>query len=297
MFHEPEIEIKTEFQDTDYESSYIQMEEDAEQIIDQSLASIKQETRLTRRLKRNRGEVYVTSSGKIKKGKVCRELGECRKRCRDRVEFADQKQISEKYWNLGKHKLRVEYLNSLIEEIPKKSISLKANAARQRERTHVYNYFLDINGSRINVCKKCFLTTFDENEQIIRTVSRRSDHNARINKKKDANAVEDDTKTNEEIFNHINSFPKYLHSDLTIAKMHQLYLKAHREQKISLKFYKETFAKTGLQIMQKQKVRCCQHCKKSKKERIIKTERLEQVQQMSNNHGLTVELEDHILGQ
>lgn len=230
------------------------------------------ETSTSRKQKRNQGKMYVTKTGNFMREKICKELESCRKKCKTRVTHGNQKDIFDAYWKLGSHKKRIEFLNRLIEVVPKKNQRLTAQ--RQRNRSVSNLYFLEIHGNRINVCQKCFLYTFDETEQIIKTI---------VKKKRNSNSgfIEVDIRRDpankispikvNEIRNHINSFPlyeshytrasssqKYLASDLTVTKMYELYSESH-ENPVSYTKYRQIFLTMGIK-MKKPKTDCCNKC-------------------------------------
>lgn len=77
--------------------------------------------RVKRKLFRNTGLEYNTSSGKLKKSRELRDLGHCRQKCKERLEVPLRKAIFEKYWSLGSYTSRTEFIARCIEVHRKKT--------------------------------------------------------------------------------------------------------------------------------------------------------------------------------
>lgn len=79
------------------------------------------ETVNSRKRKRNAGKEYFTKTGNCIKERNFKELQDCRKKCKDKISYVNQKHIFDAYWGLGSHNSRLQYLSGLIEVKAKKT--------------------------------------------------------------------------------------------------------------------------------------------------------------------------------
>lgn len=222
---------------------------------------------------RNRGEAYVTKSKKTVMHRKCNQLKPCRRNCKDKITFDDQKVVFNAYWGLGSYNQRFIFISSLIEISEKATQTLKKNDIRSKNRQNTAFYFIETNGVKLQVCKACFLDTFGETAGFIRNVITKK-LNDPISLKDNRGKSTPSNKFSDEklsaIKNHINSFPayeshysrrhsskKYLSSNLSISKMHELY--CEENEIISLTKYAQIFHTMNLKFKHP-KIDTCNKC-------------------------------------
>lgn len=211
-----------------------------------------------RQKNRNTGKEYKTSKGRIIRERVCQPLAKCRKNCAGRISYEKQKQLFVTYWNLGSYTSRIIYLAGLISiEEPKTRRQIKSTV-RPRTRKYSCIYHLNIGLENIDVCQKCFRTTFDETDNVLKTILKKKMSLGEIRSLSDLRGTDSpQSKLSQEKINevkcHVNSFPnyeshysrrhtkkRYFHSNLSVAKMYKMYREEHSHP-ISLTKYSQIF--------------------------------------------------------
>jgi hypothetical protein len=140
-----------------------------------SLKNKRRKTRKMRTERRNHGEEYQSEGGKIVAARKLKDLVECRKKCKERFCDSDRQCIFNEYWSLGSHSKRMSFISSLITSDEKNSEKKKIkDVKKQKMRLISYKYFLKINGQMHEICKVCFLATFDESKKFVENVQLKS---------------------------------------------------------------------------------------------------------------------------
>lgn len=226
---------------------------------------------------RNSGQSYKTSKDKVVKAREMRPVPDCKvKSCkRNELDEETRSEIFREYWNLQSFDLRVIYIANHVFKMPIKTKRI-TDRGNTRERTCTLLYQFEVHSVKKSVCKKCFLATLDENDGFVkRALANKSESLSGVTRPDRRGRHPSSRKFPEEILqcvqNHINKFPKYqshygrshssllyLGADLTITKMHQLYLD-DGNPKVSLSYYSKEFNKTNLKFKPPQ-VDTCVKC-------------------------------------
>ncbi len=112
------------------------------------------QTRTIRKLRANTNQPYVNSKGKEVKPKefdVSFKCG-CPKKCTEQLSLKVRRQIFNMFWNIGSYEGRCAFLNSCVNEIPKKRQYTKSENSRRK---HSRKYYL----KGVEVCKHAFVNT------------------------------------------------------------------------------------------------------------------------------------------
>ncbi|KAF0711166.1 Uncharacterized protein FWK35_00031289, partial [Aphis craccivora] len=139
-----------------------------------------------------------------------------------------------------------------------------------------YQYHLEVNGQRIKVCKKCFLSTLDETNRFVSEVLENknaylSGVTRRDKRGKHTPALKIAQVKLDEVINQINKFPayeshytrrendkKYLLSHLNMTKIYNLYCE-NVDGPVSRKIYESEFKKMKLSFKER-KTDSCHKC-------------------------------------
>jgi hypothetical protein len=126
------------------------------------------EAKEQRKIFRNRGQKYVTESGKVVNARVFRSLSSCRMKCSERFDEAALRKLFAEYWSAGDRTKRADYLAKLITSKPKRRECIRENYQdKSKYRQYKHTYHLKINGSKFPICKGCFRRTFNESNKFI----------------------------------------------------------------------------------------------------------------------------------
>ncbi|KAF2891636.1 hypothetical protein ILUMI_14537 [Ignelater luminosus] len=160
--------------------------------------------------------------------------------------------------------------------MPRKKVSKTRGWKKYKNRMLTHTYFLNLDGGNTEICKKCFLTTFDITNRFVTSVIR--------NKlSATSGVVHEDTRGKSEPYNktpssdlelvksHINLIPsyeshytrkdsarKYLPSYYTLKKMYdeyKIWLPADKKP-VSQKIYQTQFKSFGIKIKKPNKDTC-----------------------------------------
>lgn len=109
--------------------------------------------RVIAKKKRNKGEMYVSSTTKRIVG--ARVVGQpCRDGCFDRVTRDGVESIFRAFWDLGDHDAQTHYLQKMMNVIP---VKRKRTCADVSRRSNTIEYTVLMNHQPIKVCKKGFV--------------------------------------------------------------------------------------------------------------------------------------------
>ncbi|KAE8749578.1 hypothetical protein FOCC_FOCC003566 [Frankliniella occidentalis] len=249
-------------------------EDDPDETSDESTEDTAHE-KMTKRAKlkqqkelRNSGKRHTTVKGKVVAARRRKPPHECKTNYCHKIvtpEIGDE--LFREYWNQSSHNKRVAYVASHVESKPVKR-SRPRKHILNREKTAHNKYFLEIDGSRHQVCRKTFLGTLGETDRFVRNVVDNKSHSKsgittddRRGKKTPPHALSLTNKA-EAINKHILSYPayvshycraktgetKYLSSDLSVAEMYRQYTEDENNPTVSLSTYTQQFKKTGLKF-------------------------------------------------
>ncbi|CAH0407707.1 unnamed protein product [Chilo suppressalis] len=248
--------------------------------------------RIARNISRNQGQEYLTKTGKLKKRKELKELPECRAKCQENIPKQILENVFTEYWNLGSYEKRANYISNFI-IIGKKKVS-KIDPKKNRE--YANKYVIKFDNSVYNICKKCFLTTFDESNRFVQTICEKKIKCGNIISSERGRAasckkIHDDRL--EFARQHILKFPAYeshygrsktsktfLSSDLSLAKMYDSYKETTTEP-ISKTMYNHVFKTLNLSFKQPS-VDTCQKCDRLNKQ--LETATSEEVKAEIKSH-------------
>lgn len=230
--------------------------------------------KLIRQANRHRGLPYPTANGKsIEAPSSYKELVACRMKFKYWLQGI-KSNIFNEYWNVGSRVRRVDFIGSSVTRKNIKS-SRKRNTNNLKKRNATCEYYFNFDGQLKMCCKKCFLTTLDENEKFVRSVIENKNCNVSGITKLDARGkrLPVNKTTDEAILNvqkHILSFrtyehyirrtndPKYLPSHLNLTLMYKLY-RSECNEPVSRTIYEREFKKTKLKFKLR-KADTCHKC-------------------------------------
>ena len=251
---------------------------------------------------RNLGQEYVSTAGKVvpprRPGNECR----CAMHCFERITAIDQNKIFKEFNELGSFDLQNAYLHGLIKgyEPKRRYTSQRSESRRQRS----YSYHVRAQGKECKVCLKAFLSIHGvSNKRVMTarkgqttpTLDQRGKHDKRPNKTP-PNAVD-------AIKSHILSFPRqmshysrhdnpnrrYLSPELSITKMHQLYMQKCDEigyPPVSESVYRSIFCANFNLSFGSPKTDTCKTCDELRR-------RIEDVSDEHSKSTLRLELTSH----
>lgn len=234
------------------------------------------------------GKEYTTMKGKVIPAKIMKLPCSCKRKCFDKINYAQRLIIFENYYSLtldGQN----QFISSSVEEISKKTERIKINNIPSR-RQFSKKYFLTKNNEKIEVCQIMFMNTLNVSQKIIRvTVAKKSSTGSGVclsdGRGHHLNHIKAPDEDKDIIRNHIKMFPvnnshysrnhtyrKYfLNPDLSISKMYQLY-KTHcienNYNMLSEFMYRKIFVEDFNLAFKKPSNDTCQLC--DKLETIIK---------------------------
>lgn len=228
--------------------------------------------------KRNAGEEYVSLKTKTivparKLGNRC-EFANCAKfgrKC-EQVSDTSRQTIFKDYYALGDLRMQREFIARHVVTTDKKRTTTAAVSRREKTNT----YFLTIDGNLVNVCRKLFLSTLDISERTVRTALDKVSKTGVLEPEKRGGRMSDEVKSRDSIVResinvHINRFPKveshycrasstkqYLHSDLSVSKMHAMYAQEYSGPLPvpSIATYKRVFLENKLDFHRPKKDMC-----------------------------------------
>lgn len=200
--------------------------------------------RNTRKICRNKGEEYITKSGKTVSKRKSTSLGWCRMKCQEKVEQY-REELFKGYWAVGDGSKRASYIASLIElRNIKQHRPRHCHASNRHYRQVTAVYSVHVNGQTIKVCKKCFRQIFDESNKFIETVIRKKRASVSGIIQDDMRGTHSPTnKTSQErlryAYEHLLSLPSY-ESHYTRRDSSKKYLPSHYTISLCYEEYKKT---------------------------------------------------------
>lgn len=240
--------------------------------------------------RRNRGKEYISlTKNKHCQAKTvgprCRESSSCRKlgkQCTLLTE--DERQIiMADFYATGSLQLQREYI---VRHVKTENIKHKTTKQETSRRLKSNIYYLPKEGKNISVCKIMFLNTLSISEKTMRTSLAKVQNSGVIETEKrggrQSHLQAKDVKIREVIVAHISKFPRmeshycrrsstreYLHSDLSISKMHYMFLNENSTLRVSYSTYANVFNSFKLSFHHPKKDQCgiCANYRKGDAER------------------------------
>ena len=233
--------------------------------------------------RRNSGQDYISPNTKktVPKRELkprCHGSAKCGRKC-DSVSDDQRKDIFSAFQSISDLMLQRQFVVRHIEIIDvkrrlKETAANKGNSTPRRAVSK--NYFLTVDGLKIQVCQKMFLNTLSISEQMARTSMSKVSPTGTIEKDKRGGRQSDkviarDSHIKETVQSHINRFPRveshycrsdttrqYLHPDLTKQKMYDMFCKewVPKQNPPSFRYYEETVKSLNLSIHRPKKDQC-----------------------------------------
>ena len=203
-------------------------------------------TRKKRKIMKDRGKTYKTYKGESRSSKmmVASLSCSCQNHCALLVSASERKHIFESFYKLGDHDSQNKYLYGLIERFaPKRK---RPRSTTMTTRSHSYHYHVRLNsGDQVRVCKKAFCEIHRISKRRVEIACKKLTSGVlfsgdeRGKHKNRPHAINEELKA--QVREHISSFPsqeshysrhnnkrrKYLPANLSIARMHRLYLEQY----------------------------------------------------------------------
>ncbi|KAB0790124.1 hypothetical protein PPYR_15557 [Photinus pyralis] len=232
-----------------------------------------------RKNKRNAGESYLTTAGKVARERRPKNLGEtckCKRECHLKIRDEDKISISKSFWDMKDLSRQRDFIAARV----RRQLAERGRVESSR-RKFSQTFSLLQGGTEHQVCKYFFLQTLDISEKMVRTSVEKSARNAagipspdKRGRHTPANKHAED----EIVFaiNHIDSFPRvpahwcrrdtkkeYLETILNKEKMYNLYLEhciTNKKKPISRTNYKEILIEKNIGFHKPKKDQCwCHH--------------------------------------
>uniref|UniRef100_A0A6P7G4Q1 Uncharacterized protein LOC114337629 n=1 Tax=Diabrotica virgifera virgifera TaxID=50390 RepID=A0A6P7G4Q1_DIAVI len=213
-----------------------------------------------RKCLKNLGQKYMSKGGVAKDEKTLGLPCKCRYKCFDKISHQQRVDCFSKFWQLGDRAKQWHFIVKFSQKFDKKRC---LNQATPNNRKYTYKYFLplitDSNVSHcdtVPVCQTMFVNTLAVSTRILKTAWKKFDGTSYI--EEDKRGRHDNHKTVltdamvQSVCDHVKSFVPveshyirknskklYLNGDLSIAKMHKLYLEWFDAVKYTCKALKE----------------------------------------------------------
>lgn len=213
-----------------------------------------------RKCRKNLGQKYITKRGKITNEKILRPACKCRYKCMDKISYQQRLDCFSKFWQLGDRAMKWNFIIRYSKKIKKKRC---LNQDTPNNRKYTYKYYLplitDLNVfqcEKVEVCQTMFINTLAVSTRILKTAWKKYDGSVNIDEDRRGRhsnhkiiitgsmiqSVCDHVRAFTPVESHYirkNSQKLYLPGDLSIAKMHKLYLEWFDAHKYTDKASKE----------------------------------------------------------
>ena len=210
--------------------------------------------------RRNEGKSYINKFGILKHERKIKPA--CGKTCRFKCSYLfgqeDREVIFHRYWGSGDVTLQRNFLTKFCK---KKKQKKRNRSGKSSNRTFSFSWYLPGENQYMRVCKLFFLNTLSISDQAVYTAHRKSSQGIiELEKRGKSNSSHTNKVTQEDtdfVISHIHSFKtveshygrkkssrQYLSSNLSVAKMYEMYLVHCNERQIapvSKTFYREIF--------------------------------------------------------
>lgn len=193
--------------------------------------AVQDQTREIRKIRANTNQPYVNSKGQEVKPKEFDEsfYCGCPKKCTEQLSLKIRRQIFNMFWGIGTYEGRCAFLNSCVNEMPKKRQYTKAAESR---RHNTRKYYL----KGVEVCKTTFVKTLRiSNSRIDVSLHKMESENFtdERGKKRVGHGFSEETK--EGVINHIKT--NFTPSS-SLRGLWNTYQATHPEQPVSESYYK-----------------------------------------------------------
>ncbi|KAE9543698.1 hypothetical protein AGLY_002094 [Aphis glycines] len=132
-------------------------------------------TRRYRKKNRNYRLEYTTNKGKHVLARTSEPLSNCRNNCITNINDDLRIQLFNLYWSMHDYNRRRTYLSSLITSSNNKVVrKRRGTPEKQKARERVFHYAIPKNGTKIPVCKGCFLKIFGEKKGFLTNICNNS---------------------------------------------------------------------------------------------------------------------------
>ena len=224
---------------------------------------------------RNKGQEYVSQSGKIVPPKVfnCISAGCCKSNCAAKIDEEERQEIHRNFWQLGSHTAQTTYIAGCVEQkkvATRRSFSDVRDAATQAsgkrksfQKTFSRLYALATSERRVKVCKKLFLQTLGVSDGRVNRILLNQRLNGGVpqgDKRGKYEHTHQQLPLNliEEVKAHVRSFPTnmshytrshsasrlFLSPNLNISRMYHLFedkCKANSQEHVKESMYRNIF--------------------------------------------------------
>ena len=126
------------------------------------------------KLNKASGIEYLSSKGTAQPGKrlkpSCNQI--CRNKCLEKITQEQRQQLFQTYYALGETSLQWQYIAKNIDRnvpVQRRRQGKRKTDTPYKKRQSNINYFFQINGERIKVCREMFKNTFDISKKNILT--------------------------------------------------------------------------------------------------------------------------------
>ena len=233
--------------------------------------------RNVRKRKWNNGEEHQNSCGKTRSARHVHMENTCTTNCAyhcvQTFSVEERQNVHKNFWSLNEEG-KLSYYNIYTERVVKQ----RCRTAKQTEsrRKFTFKYHLPMQGDKIQVCKKFFLSVLDISEKRISYFhSNLRQAETGVHREKQSGISKNKgTPTNkrQDVRDHINSFPRvsshycrsdtsreYLEQQLTLPRMYQLYREVTPDP-VKINVYRKIFNEDFNISFHKRKKDCCDHC-------------------------------------
>ncbi|KAE8739292.1 hypothetical protein FOCC_FOCC015215 [Frankliniella occidentalis] len=205
------------------------------------------------KLANNSGEAHITLRGKEKKARALRNGCDdtCRKKCQENISEPDRQKLFKIYYGSKSKDAQWRMISKLAHKVP---VARRTVIANSPYRKNSYKYYLtDHNGKAVPVCQTMFLDTFDISMSVVYSTFKKNspDKRGKHGTRKRTSPI-----VIQSVKDHIKSFPlieshycregtrkRYLQQNLSIAKMHRMYVMkvGEGENTATIRIYRDIF--------------------------------------------------------
>jgi hypothetical protein len=198
---------------------------------------IPDQTREIRKQRANTNKCYINAKGQEVKPKEFDEtfMCTCPKQCTDptKLSLKTRRQIFNMFWNIGSYEGRCAFLNSCINEAPKKRCYTKNKETSRRKMTR--KYYL----KGVEVCKTTFVKTLKiSNSRVDVCLQKMETENFNDQRGRKKAHIGFTQERKELVIEHIK---ETYEPDASLRGMHARYLEANPSEPVSESYYKRMF--------------------------------------------------------
>ena len=134
-----------------------------------------------RKIARNSGKEYISTSGQIVEEKIFQEVVFCcsRKLCFMKIEVSEQGKFFKEFWFLGNYNLQNYFLKHLLKYKESKNIN-----PIHKYRLYNWSYFFPMSDVNEKICRQFFLSVLQVSAMRIRTIREKILNNVDLNDKR-----------------------------------------------------------------------------------------------------------------